>query len=281
MWTREQKQRKRERKGQKVKEKEKNPGKEAKKVHPERPACPRKEDTEARRRRISSRRQAERDGKAECPATQSNRHLTRYWDSGVAREPLLKVETIVRALCTGQGHRRKSRARRETRLHSHFHVLVAKQLHARPSVLSSAPVAPEQRRRPDDEGMQQHTHLARFGGRAAIPLTLLAQRTEAAIADATGIHHTQAPIGFPAPLMGNQRLPGRATEGAIWLEGKVLTREAASFPGQAHLRGSIARSRGSVCWDRWECWSKLGGTHRVRSKLMTQLQEPRSRPIAR
>jgi hypothetical protein len=47
MWTREQKQRKRERKGQKVKEKEKNPGKEAKKFHPERPACPRKEDIEA------------------------------------------------------------------------------------------------------------------------------------------------------------------------------------------------------------------------------------------
>ena len=40
------------------------------------------------------------------------------------------------------------------------------------AVVGSSRAKP-QRRRPDDEGMQQPPHLARFGGRAAIPLTLL------------------------------------------------------------------------------------------------------------
>ena len=27
-----------------------------------------------------------------------------------------------------------------------------------------------------------------------------------------------------------------------------------------------------MCWDRWESLSKLGGAHRIRMELMTQLQ---------
>src|SRR5437667_305763 len=78
------------------------------------------------------------------------------------------------------------------------------------------PVTPEQSSRPNDEGMQQHAHLAWLRGGSALPLTLLAQRTGAATADAGCIDHTQAPIGFSAPLVDAQGLPGRAAERAIW-----------------------------------------------------------------
>ena len=81
---------------------------------------------------------------------------------------------------------------------------------------------------------------------AALPLTLLPQRAGAATADAGRIDHAQAPIGFSASLVRHERLAGGTTERAIGLEGKVLTREAALFPGQAHLGGSIARGGSRV-----------------------------------
>src|SRR5205814_8746244 len=55
------------------------------------------------------------------------------------------------------------------------------------------------------------------------------------------IDDAQAPIGFSALLMGTKLLASGTAQRPIWLERKVLTREAARFPGQAHLRGSIAR----------------------------------------
>jgi len=79
--------------------------------------------------------------------------------------------------------------------------------------------------------MQEHTHLARLRRRTALPLTLFSQWTRTTTADAGGIDHAQASIRFPASLMGNERLACRATQGAIWLENEVLTREAARFPG--------------------------------------------------
>src|SRR5579884_1755574 len=97
--------------------------------------------------------------------------------------------------------------------------------------------------------MQQHTDLARLCRRTAIPLTLLAQRTGTTTVNAGTIHHTQAAIGFSALLMRAQLLIGGATQCPIWLERKVLAREATRFPGQAHLRESIARGRGCVRWD--------------------------------
>lgn len=51
---------------------------------------------------------------------------------------------------------------------------------------------------PDDEWMQEHTHLTRLFGRAAIPLTRLSERAGAAIVDAGSVHHTLASIGFTA-----------------------------------------------------------------------------------
>ena len=55
-----------------------------------------------------------------------------------------------------------------------------------------------------------------------MPLTLFAQETGAATADARRIDHTQAPVGFSAPLLRNKRLPGRTAQRAIWLGGSRL-----------------------------------------------------------
>ena len=97
--------------------------------------------------------------------------------------------------------------------------------------------------------MQQDAHLARLRGGAAIPLTLLAQRTGSTAAKTGPVHDAQAAIGFSAVFMRDQLLVGRATQCSIGLESKVLAREATRFPGQAHLRESIARGRGDVRWD--------------------------------
>ena len=88
--------------------------------------------------------------------------------------------------------------------------------------------------RTDDERMQEHTHLARLGGSAAIPLTLFAQGTGTTTADTGRIDHTQAPIGLSAPLVGHKRLTSWTAQRDIRLEGKVSSREAALFPGQGH-----------------------------------------------
>jgi hypothetical protein len=233
--------------------------------HPEKHTCPRRGNPTAASAALS-RRQAERGGKAECPAEQSDRHLTCCGDSRIAGEPLWKVEPIMCALCPGERRRRESWAGRETLLHLHFHTLLPKERHTCASMKSPTPITPEERSRTDDEGMQEHTHLARLCCGAALPLTLFPQRAGATTADAGRIDDAQAPVGFPAPLMRNQRLASR-------LQGKVSPREAALFPGQGHRWRPIplgGRSRGGrlfLC--RGERRSKLGGAHRIRSKLMS------------
>jgi hypothetical protein len=152
-------------------------------------------------------------------------------------------------------------------------------------MLSPAPVAPEQGRRADDERMQEHAHLTRLRGSAAIPLALLTQGTRTTTEDASPIHHAQAAIGFSALLMREQLLVSRATQRPIGLESKVLAREATRFPGQTHVRGSIARGRSRARWKRWsgggrrDGRSKLGRAHGIRMQLMPQLQAQVPHPL--
>ena len=124
--------------------------------------------------------------------------------------------------------------------------LVTQQLHACPPIRPATPVMPSKRLRTDTQRMQQHAHLARLLSCAPLPLALLTQRTGTTTADAGTIHDAQAAIGFSALFMREKLLVSRATQCPIGLESKVLAREAASFPGQAHLRGSIARSGSRV-----------------------------------
>lgn len=182
-------------------------------------------------------------------------------------------------LCARKDGRRQGQGRQTCRLHMHVHPLVTQQLHACSPMTSPIPILPEERSSPDGQGMQQHTHLARLGRGAALPLTLLAQRTGAATANASRIRHAQTPIGFSASFVGRKPLVGRATQRAIGLEGKVLPREAAGFPGQTHLGRSIARGGSGMRWDGGQGWSEFGGTHGIRVKLMAQFQTQVPHPL--
>src|SRR5260370_8786904 len=122
---------------------------------------------------------------------------------------------------------------------------MAQQLDARPSVLPTTPVPPEQRLRPNDERMQKHTHLAGLGGRTAIPLTLLAQRAGTTTAHAGRIHHAHASISLSAPLMRHKRLASRATQLAVRVQDEILPRAATSVQEQADPSPTIPRRRTS------------------------------------
>src|SRR5512135_463949 len=119
-------------------------------------------------------------------------------------------------------------------------------------MLPTAPILPEDGERPDDQWMQQHTHLTWLFGGAAMPLTLFAQRARATTANAGRIHEAQTAIG---------------------LEDKVLPREAARFPGQSDFCRPVPLNRslrGGLLVRRWERGSKLGGAHLSWLKHMTQ-----------
>ena len=107
---------------------------------------------------------------------------------------------------------------------------MAQKLDAGPAMLPPTPVPPEKRRFPDHKGMQKHTDLAWLCCGSAIPLALLAERTGTTTANAGSIHHAQAPVGFSALLMREQRLVCRAPKRSIGLENKVLAREATGLP---------------------------------------------------
>jgi hypothetical protein len=79
--------------------------------------------------------------------------------------------------------------------------------------------------------MQQQTHPAGFYRLWAVPLTLLAQPAASTVYDPSGVEYPQRAIGLGALLGRVQRLACWTTERPIGLESKVLSREAASFPG--------------------------------------------------
>jgi hypothetical protein len=89
----------------------------------------------------------------------------------------------MRTLSTGEGCWCEVRVGREALIYLHLHLLGTQQLPARPSMVPTAPIPPEQGRGADDEGMEQDTHLARLGGGAALPLALFPQGTGATTAD--------------------------------------------------------------------------------------------------
>ena len=128
----------------------------------------------------------------------------------------------MRSLGAGQDHVRCAGRSGSRRRQAHLDVLVSHELQTGAPMFSSAPIAPEQRGRADDEWMQKHTHLAGLRGSAAIPLTLLAQGTGTTTAHAGGIDHAQTPISFLAPLVCRKGLIGWTAQRPVGLEGKVL-----------------------------------------------------------
>ncbi len=77
--------------------------------------------------------------KPDADAEQFDRHPASCWGTRIASQPLLKVETIMCALCTGEGRRRGIWIGRASRLAMHLQVLTA-QLYARSPMKSSTPV---------------------------------------------------------------------------------------------------------------------------------------------
>jgi hypothetical protein len=152
---------------------------------------------------VLSCRQSKRGSKAFWDAEQLDRDRTCPWHTCIASEPLSPREAGVRPLCPRKDCRQRRGAALGRRFLSkpHLAVLITHQLYARPPVEPPPPILPEKWLRTDSQGVQQDTDLARLFGDAAIPLTLLAQRTGATTANAGSIHHTQASIGFSALLM--------------------------------------------------------------------------------
>ena len=152
----------------------------------------------------------------------------------------------MRALGAGQDHFhfawRSSGRWREAQLDA----LVSHELQTGAPVCSPAPIAPEQRACTCLQRMEQHTDLAWLCSGVALPLTLLAQRTRSATANAGSIHHAQAAVGFSTVLMREQHLVSRTAQRPIGLQRKVLAGEAARFPKQAHSRRSIAGRRSGM-----------------------------------
>lgn len=99
--------------------------------------------------------QAEEGCEAFWDSEQLDGDLTSSRGSCIASQPLLPRKAIMRPLRPGQGRRRAARVGREGRRHLHLQALACEQLHARPPMLPSAPVTPEQRSRPHGKGMQQ------------------------------------------------------------------------------------------------------------------------------
>lgn len=75
--------------------------------------------------------------------------------------------------------------------------------------------------------MQQDAHLARLRGCATLPLTLFAQWAGTTTAVTSSIHDAQAAIDFAPLLLDAEFLVDWTAKGAVWLECKIIAREAA------------------------------------------------------
>ena len=117
--------------------------------------------------------QAEEGGEGFWNPEQLDRDRASRWGTGIASQSLLPREAVVSSLRTGKRPWRIHQEGGESSSHQYLQMVMAQKLHTHSSMLSPAPVTPEQRLIPDGEWMQQHADLAWFRGGIAIPLTLL------------------------------------------------------------------------------------------------------------
>jgi hypothetical protein len=143
----------------------------------------------------------------------------------------------MRPLCSREDQRRRVWVRRLGLLKRHIRPLATQQLHAGAPMRSTTPIPPEQGSRAQRERMQQQTHPAGLCRLVAVPLTLLAQGAHATVYDPGGVEHPQRAIVLGALLGRVQRLACWTAERPVGLEGKVLSREAASFPRRVAVTG--------------------------------------------
>jgi hypothetical protein len=187
-----------------------------------------------------SRRQPERGSKASWDAEQLDGNSTSRWRTRIASEPFCPRETRVRALRTGEDHVR-GRWRSDGRRQADLDALLSRELHAGASVLSAAPIAPEQRCGTHPQRMQQHTYLARLCRGVALPLTLFAEWARAAVANAGRIDHAQTAISLSTPLLRAKWLPCWTAQRPIRLQRKVGSGEAPRLPGGGSSGWTVPR----------------------------------------
>ena len=147
-------------------------------------------------------------------------------------------------------------------------------------MLSAAPISPEERCRTNSERMQQHADLARLFGRAAIPLTLLAQlrqgRQLRMLAPYTTRRLPSASLrcscGVSCWSAGHRSVPSG------W-SAKSWPAKRPAFHAEPYFWRGIARGRSGVWWRGWESRSKLGRADWVRMKLMPQFESQVPDPL--
>jgi hypothetical protein len=172
-------------------------------LHPEKRACPRRGNTPTVKA-VLDRHQSERGGKGCWDTEQLDRDWASSFRVRIASEPPCPREARVRALRTGEDHVRGVWRSCGGRRQAHINALVSHELETGAPVFSAAGVAPEQGGGTNEARMKKHTHLARLCCGVAIPLTLLAQWTRTAIADAGCIHDAQAPVDAPFVAPGHE-----------------------------------------------------------------------------
>lgn len=139
----------------------------------------------------------------------------------------------MRSCWTRQRQRLGGWAGSMARLHLNLHALAAYQLQAGSALCPPTPVAPEQLRRGDGQRVEEQADPAWVFGRLSMPLTMLAQPTRTAIADAGLIYDAQAAIGLAALFCHREQRSSGTAQRAIGLAEKVASRKAALFPGLA------------------------------------------------
>lgn len=117
--------------------------------------------------------QAEEGREGVWHAEQGDRRPGLARGTGVASESLIPGETSMGTLRTRKRCKSDGRGSRVSRPHLDLDALRTKQLYARASMGSTAPVLPKERFFPNGERMQENTHLTRLRGGVAIPLALL------------------------------------------------------------------------------------------------------------
>ena len=190
---------------------------------------------------VLRRRQAERGRKGGRDAEHPDGNLPSGGSTSIASQPLWPRETRPCALGARQDHigggQRSDGGWRQADLEA----LLSGELHAGAPGVSAPPIAPEQWGETDAKRIQQQADLAWLCGGAAIPLTLLTQRTGAAVANAGCIDQAQTAISLATSLLEVKRLPGGTAQCPIRLERKVGSAEPARFPGGGGSRWPISR----------------------------------------
>lgn len=218
------------------------PGQKVMRCYSEQRAVPRRGSIQAAQTCLL-RRQTQKGSEVVWDPIEFNGRRSGSGRTGITSQPCFPAEAIMGTLGSREDHRLLGFGSQGSRPDLHVYPLRAQQLYAGPAMLSPTPVTPEQGRVAQGERVEQHTHLTRLFGGTAVPLAPLTQGTGAAAVNTGCIHHTQVSIAFLASLVRSQRLPGRAAQRPIRLEGKVATREASAFPGQGHLWRAISLDR--------------------------------------